>query len=299
MMDPNYGRSYTLAQGWLYPERNATKKIALKLKSREQAMGAVMPFVKRHGTAVQAGGHCGMWADGLVNYGFHHVHTFEPDIRNFTALAYNLKGRPNVYAYRAALGDRTGTASIVPGKGMNSGGMHVDPSNEEGGGVRVVPLDSLGLEELDLLMLDVEGFEAPAINGAERTIKQHRPVVVLERCSLSERYGIRDDTATNILKGWGYMEAAKIGRHDVVLVPDDRPKPWVGAYILQHMGLPDPVMRFATEEEAKAWRDAPGGGDRAYIYDPHGEHLPLGTGWQCPINYPGCTSNCGNYGCGN
>jgi hypothetical protein len=21
--------------------------------------------------------------------------------------------------------------------------------------------------------------------------------------------------------------------------------------------------------------------------------------WECPINYPGCVSNCGNYGCGN
>lgn len=21
--------------------------------------------------------------------------------------------------------------------------------------------------------------------------------------------------------------------------------------------------------------------------------------WKCPINYPGCTKNCGNYGCGN
>lgn len=21
--------------------------------------------------------------------------------------------------------------------------------------------------------------------------------------------------------------------------------------------------------------------------------------WVCPINYPGCKSNCGNYGCGN
>lgn len=21
--------------------------------------------------------------------------------------------------------------------------------------------------------------------------------------------------------------------------------------------------------------------------------------WKCPINYPGCRRNCGNYGCGN
>lgn len=25
----------------------------------------------------------------------------------------------------------------------------------------------------------------------------------------------------------------------------------------------------------------------------------LTDGWKCPINYPGCTKNCGSYGCGN
>ena len=24
-----------------------------------------------------------------------------------------------------------------------------------------------------------------------------------------------------------------------------------------------------------------------------------GKPWKCPINHPGCTSNCGSYGCGN
>ena len=24
-----------------------------------------------------------------------------------------------------------------------------------------------------------------------------------------------------------------------------------------------------------------------------------GSSWKCPINHPGCTSNCGSYGCGN
>ncbi|MFO0447483.1 MAG: hypothetical protein ACK52I_02130 [Pseudomonadota bacterium] len=26
---------------------------------------------------------------------------------------------------------------------------------------------------------------------------------------------------------------------------------------------------------------------------------PLQVAWKCPIKHPGCTRNCGNYGCGN
>lgn len=26
---------------------------------------------------------------------------------------------------------------------------------------------------------------------------------------------------------------------------------------------------------------------------------PFTVAWKCPINHPGCTKNCGNYGCGN
>jgi hypothetical protein len=46
-------------------------------------------------------------------------------------------------------------------------------------------------------------------------------------------------------------------------------------------------------------------------WDYHAEHThtptcwvhlpesPRGSDWKCPINFPGCTKNCGDYGCGN
>lgn len=33
--------------------------------------------------------------------------------------------------------------------------------------------------------------------------------------------------------------------------------------------------------------------------DPHYANAETGKEWTCPIDHPGCRSNCGNYGCGN
>lgn len=42
------------------------------------------------------------------------------------------------------------------------------------------PIDCLGLEQLDFIKLDVEGYETKAINGGMNTITKCRPVIVLE-----------------------------------------------------------------------------------------------------------------------
>ena len=58
-----------------------------------------------------------------------------------------------------------------------------------GESVSVVPLDTLGLSRLALVKVDVEGMEAEALLGAERTIAQHRPILYVEndRRDRSER----------------------------------------------------------------------------------------------------------------
>ena len=38
-------------------------------------------------------------------------------------------------------------------------------------------VDRLGLDRVDVIKLDVEGFEGPALDGASRTIRRHRPML--------------------------------------------------------------------------------------------------------------------------
>jgi len=58
------------------------------------------------------------------------------------------------------------------------------------GPIPVLLLDSFNFPKVDLLQLDVEGFEYNALLGAVRTINKHRPVIVLERANRPDILGL-------------------------------------------------------------------------------------------------------------
>ena len=78
----------------------------------------------------------------------------------------------------AAIGNGNGMVGIVRNP-RNIGSNAVVQQNEHK--IPMMAIDSLNLDACDLLQLDVEGYEGPAIEGARKTIKQFRPVIVGER----------------------------------------------------------------------------------------------------------------------
>jgi len=46
--------------------------------------------------------------------------------------------------------------------------------------IPMVSLDSLGLDRLDLVKLDVEGMELDVLHGGQAVLEQHRPILVIE-----------------------------------------------------------------------------------------------------------------------
>jgi FkbM family methyltransferase len=73
---------------------------------------------------------------------------------------------------------------------------------------------------VDFIALDLEGYELPALMGAEETIKRCMPVIMVEDKGLSLKFGIRKDQVVGWLLARGYHIAERIKR-DVVLVPND------------------------------------------------------------------------------
>jgi FkbM family methyltransferase len=161
-----------------------------------QAIPALLEATEGRGICVQAGGNAGLWPRALAPH-FRAIHTFEPEVELFQCLVRNVPG--NVYPYRAALGNRPGGAglSIVP---ENPGGTCLSGT----GDIRVLTIDSLGLEECDLLALDIEGFELHALLGAAATVERFGPVISVELRTLSERYGASDARVRQWLSEHGY-----------------------------------------------------------------------------------------------
>lgn len=172
----------------------------------------VIPLCKQRRIAVQAGGNVGVWAKRLER-DFDKVITFEPDPTNFRCLALNLP-EMNVIKFQAALGHRPGMVAMD--LDIHNVGAHRVIA---GNGTVCITLDSLNLPACDLLYLDVEGYEMPAILGATDTIQFHKPVIAYEAKGLGTQYGFSDESLYGLLKEHGYREALRLHR-DIIMVPE-------------------------------------------------------------------------------
>lgn len=177
----------------------------------------VMAHTPGRGVCVQAGGACGLWPLALSQF-FDVVYTFEPHIPNFRALTYNCMNTENVIALNAALSDHHGRVGIRWDKGhsANLGAQYIS----DAGHIPVMPVDSLKLDRLDLLYLDLEGAEGLAIHGATESIEKHRPVVVYEDREHCKRFGFTRKQIADWFAARGYTRVSNLSRNDdAVMVP--------------------------------------------------------------------------------
>lgn len=178
------------------------------------AQVALLPPERRR-TCVQAGGHVGVYPRALAHM-FARVMTFEPEQENYECLRLNTATYENIQAYRAFLGPDTRHRRLrrhSKSSGGHQTGSVVPLFRFEG--LRTMCVDALGLEDLDALFLDVEGFEGEVLKGARTTIKRCRPLVVAEENGKGPRYGWPDGSLLRWLGPLGYRVAAREGE-DVV-----------------------------------------------------------------------------------
>lgn len=149
-------------------------------------------------TAVQAGGNIGYWPSRMAQ-DFKRVVTFEPEPIMYECLVKNLADLPNVEVRPEALGQAFARCSIL----RKSFGSHIVI---DGNDTSIITLDSLFIDDLDLLQLDIEGFELYALRGSEKTIKRCHPIIQLEIRGLSEQFGENDKEVFKLLADIGYKQ---------------------------------------------------------------------------------------------
>lgn len=164
----------------------------------------IIDRVPRKTVAVQAGGWQGVYPFLLSNM-FERVYTFEPDPINFHCLTRNCQ-RHNIYKFQAALSNKNG---LVTFEETESSGQHrVVHDRHEMFDMRVygkvtVPamsVDSLDLDELGFMMIDVENYENQVIEGALGTIEKFKPVICAEKSFIEDN----DDKLQSMLAQFGY-----------------------------------------------------------------------------------------------
>lgn len=132
-------------------------------------------------TVVQAGGNLGLYPV-LLSSRFDMVVTFEPDKDNFEILLKNLEYHDllhKVTAIPSALGEASRMSAMVKGPHDNVGMHKIDDAGPNK--VPMLALDSIeDLKDVDLIWLDIELYEFPALKGAMNTIDKWKPVVIVE-----------------------------------------------------------------------------------------------------------------------
>ena len=183
----------------------------------------VLPHVpeERRFVCVQAGGAVGVWPKLLARE-FETVYTFEPNPESFRCLCHNVP-ELNVVKFNAALGKLPGLVKMAAPEYTNDdniGAYRVYFTHDAY--VPTLALDSFAFERLDLLYLDLEGFEQQAIAGAMDTIEACRPVIVLEdKVACTVHYGYQPgEIEAELKERFGYTALDRFqGGRDVILIP--------------------------------------------------------------------------------
>jgi FkbM family methyltransferase len=110
------------------------------------------------------------------------IYAFEPQQEIFEILVSNLNANNvgNVKAHRAAVGATDGTCRIPQidySSANNFGLVSVGKGDLE---VPEIAIDSLELQRIDLIKVDVEGAEADVLRGATSTLMKLRPILYVE-----------------------------------------------------------------------------------------------------------------------
>lgn len=189
-------------EGISYEIRNKEDVIQKTLLNGKQWSPTILKLLKsrmkQKGHFVNVGAHIGTITLPMSTISSR-VTAFEPFPKTFDHLKKNLEinNLSNVDIHNIALGDKHENVFFMDDNNdrlkNNNGGMHVFTSNDlitgersasiaklENLGIFSVPLDSIKLDKIDLMLVDIEGMEDRFLIGAEQTLKKDLPDLLIE-----------------------------------------------------------------------------------------------------------------------
>jgi FkbM family methyltransferase len=153
--------------------------------------------IKGDNIAIQAGGAIGMYPR-LLAQKFKLVYTFEPHPVSFHCLNINCSRVDHILKYQAVLGNKNDIVPIACDP-VNYGQTQVDEFGPHLPFIPMFTIDSFKFKyPVDLIALDVEGYEYQALLGAKKTIKKFHPTIIAENSD--------DDRFKELLTGYKLVD---------------------------------------------------------------------------------------------
>ena len=146
---------------------------------------------------------------------FNNVYSFEANSQNYECLKYNTKLKTNINCYNFAIGEMSSHGKIIipwdfPIKENINSGMGYITSGDD---VEIHSLDSLKLDNISFIKIDVEGYEYFVLKGAMETLKNNKILLMFELNGHESRYNIRYENIHELLISLNYKCIKKLDQN--------------------------------------------------------------------------------------
>jgi len=217
---------WTVSEEDVLPRNLKNKNIDITNEDIEEMSAIINQHIENKRVAVDAGCHYGFFTRFLSKE-FDTVHAFDFANDIYECFEDNMQkfSCTNVSRHPYGLGEiekDVATNDWFARHGRRGPlGNHIDPKSKEKK-YKVKTLDSLGISNVDLMMIDTEGYELNVLKGAELTIKQNKPVLVLEfhNRNLTQKFGYSLNDLKSYVENLGYRSLGFINKVDQVFVSE-------------------------------------------------------------------------------
>lgn len=147
---------------------------------------------KKFTTVLDIGAWCGTWSAEVAPY-CKKIYAIEPDPTNFECLSKNLCIFDNIALLNCAVGDTETTVSLTDDDFTQARRINTS------GPIHMKTVDSFQFEDVDLIKIDVEGFEMNVLRGAKDTVKQCK-FLMIELNNNSKKYNSSNEEIEKYLR---------------------------------------------------------------------------------------------------
>lgn len=220
LLPEDYSEIITLGNGirmWVYQDiYDMTNKTLMFLGEDKNFVyepgtsGLFSRLVKEKKTVLIAGGHLGYYALLAAKVNPHaDVYVFEPTKKMFDRLSKNiaLNSFNNIYPEHKALSNIQGEVEIVVDNGQSSLIKHEGNSTKKREMVEAVTIDSYFQDKETkpgMILLDVEGFEALALEGAQHILALKPDLILEVNSKMLGKAGTSEALLYEMLSSKGY-----------------------------------------------------------------------------------------------